>query len=58
MIVTIKFRNEKVRNLELLKAAFEQFVSAFTFLDVAVDLSDVKRDLMEVSMHKPKEKRK
>lgn len=42
MIIEIKFPNNKVRNKEALKESINEFCRLFNFIDVCVDLSDVK----------------
>lgn len=49
MKIIIQFKNKKIRgNKKKLEMAIKEFVSLFQFLDVCVDLTDVKRDLMEL----------
>jgi hypothetical protein len=56
MRVIIQFPNEKVRNVKQLKKSFEEFFILFHYIDVCVDLTNVKKELMSVISDKSKEK--
>jgi hypothetical protein len=58
MKIIIQFPNEKLRNAKLFKKVFEQFVAVFNYLDICVDLTNVKRELMLVKEGKLIEKNK